>query len=161
MKLTLSIVVFIILLLGLVLLLLVHQSKSDQALGLTKQKLARCPEKPNCVCSEYQDDSKHFISPLRYELNHADVIKTLQDSIEQMGGEIQVAEETYLATIFKSDLFGFIDDLEIRLDTENRLVHMRSASRVGYSDRGVNRKRIETIVGLLKSTPDFIPTPEN
>jgi uncharacterized protein (DUF1499 family) len=65
-----------------------------------------------------------------------------------MGGSIQAENENYLAATFSSTIFGFVDDLELRIDPVQKVIHIRSASRVGYSDAGVNRKRI----ALLRKT---------
>ena len=62
-----------------------------------------------------------------------------------MGGDLVVDESSYLTATFRSRVFGFVDDLEIRFDTEMPIIHLRSASRVGYSDRGVNRKRVKRL----------------
>jgi len=60
-----------------------------------------------------------------------------------MQGSVRVESDTYIAAIFTSPLFGFVDDFEIRLDMAQKVIHIRSASRVGYSDGGANKKRTE------------------
>jgi uncharacterized protein (DUF1499 family) len=72
----------------------------------------------------------------------------VKHSVLELGGYIKNEQANYLASTFASTLFGFIDDVEIRIDAKQGLVHLRSASRVGYSDLGVNRKRVVA----LKST---------
>jgi len=67
-----------------------------------------------------------------------------------MGGSIQAENDNYLAATFSSSIFRFVDDLEIRFDADRKMIHMRSASRVGYSDRGINKKRIERVKILYK-----------
>ena len=62
-----------------------------------------------------------------------------------MGGRIEAESDHYLAATFSSAIFGFVDDLEIRVDSSERVIHIRSASRVGHSDMGVNRKRTELL----------------
>jgi uncharacterized protein (DUF1499 family) len=62
-----------------------------------------------------------------------------------MGGSVQVEHDSYLAATFTSSIFGFVDDLEIRVDSERKTIHLRSASRVGHGDGGVNRKRTERL----------------
>ncbi len=73
-------------------------------------------------------------------------IKTIVDA---MGGSIQAEKTDYLAAAFTSPIFRFVDDLEIRIDTEQRVIHLRSASRVGRGDGGVNRKRVERLRQLF------------
>lgn len=71
-------------------------------------------------------------------------------TIQEMGGVIHNETDDYIAATFISRIFGFVDDLEIRIDQNHRALHFRSASRVGYSDGGVNRKRVELFKRLYK-----------
>jgi uncharacterized protein (DUF1499 family) len=71
-------------------------------------------------------------------------------TIKDMGGIFQYAKDNYIAATFSSSIFGFVDDLEIRIDTNQRVMHFRSASRVGYGDGGVNRKRVELFKKLYR-----------
>jgi len=61
------------------------------------------------------------------------------------GGRIEEVDDSFLHATFRSSLFRFVDDVSCRLDDENNRIHIRSASRVGYSDFGVNRKRVEQL----------------
>ena len=150
MKKTFRIIVVIITILAAVVLvrfaMLGHSSKTGGAPGLVSGSLAPCPDKPNCVCSESGEDAAHSIAPLDYsgaltEKAWGDILQI----IKELGGEIRVANDEYIAATFSSSLFGFIDDVECRLDTSQKRIHIRSASRVGHSDLGVNRKRVETL----------------
>ena len=67
-----------------------------------------------------------------------------------MGGSIQAENDNYLAATFTSSVFRFVDDLEIRFDADRIMIHMRSASRVAYSNRSINKKRIERVKILYK-----------
>jgi len=119
-------------------------SRGKQPPGLVDGHLAPCPASPNCVSSE-QSDNKVFTPPLPFD-GEADVAwETLKQLITQHGGTIQQDEGIYLWATFSSRLFRFIDDVEFRLDPANQCIHVRSAARVGYSDLGVNRKRVETL----------------
>ena len=71
------------------------------------------------------------------------ILPRLKTVIREIGGSIQVEKADYLAATFTSSIFRFVDDLEIRIDTGQQLIHLRSASRVGRSDGGVNHKRLE------------------
>lgn len=125
-------------------------SQSGKPSGIVEGKLTKCPDKPNCICSEFEADASHFLEPIRYsEASAAEVLQQLNQSIQQMGGEIKTEKGNYLAATFTSSVFKFVDDLEIRLDVNQKLIHLRSASRVGYSDRGVNQKRLERLKDLL------------
>jgi uncharacterized protein (DUF1499 family) len=127
-----------------------HGSKSGQAPGLLSGSLAPCPDKPNCVCSEFGDAAVHYIAPLDYagtppEQAWGDVLQI----IKELGGEVVVANDEYIAATFSSSVFGFIDDVECRLEPSQKRIQIRSASRVGHSDLGVNRRRVETMTRLF------------
>jgi uncharacterized protein (DUF1499 family) len=127
-----------------------HGSKSGQAPGLLSGALAPCPDKPNCVCSEFGEAAAHYIAPLDYsdappQKAWGDILQI----IKELGGEAVVANDEYIAATFSSSLFGFIDDVEFRLEPSGRRIQIRSASRVGHSDMGVNRKRVETMARLF------------
>lgn len=68
-----------------------------------------------------------------------------------MSGNIQIEKENYITATFTSSIFRFVDDFEIRLDKKNNVIHLRSASRVGRSDFGINKKRIELFKQRYKS----------
>ena len=121
-------------------------SQSGEAHGLVEGRLKRCPDKPNCVCSEFKSDTDQYIEPLVIAAGDAaQVLPRLKTIVRQMGGSIQVEKADYLAVTFTSSIFRFVDDLEIRIDTDQKLIHLRSASRVGRGDGGVNRKRVERL----------------
>ncbi|MEO1135644.1 MAG: DUF1499 domain-containing protein [Pseudomonadota bacterium] len=122
--------------------LLVQQSKSGTAPGLADGVLAPCPASPNCVSSEAGTDEDHAIEPL--PLSAWD---KLPGVIEEEGGKIIVSQEAYIAAEFATPTLGFVDDVEFRL--AEGAVHVRSASRVGYSDLGANRKRVEALRAAL------------
>jgi uncharacterized protein (DUF1499 family) len=126
-------------------------SKSGVAPGLTDGKLTPCESKPNCASSEDKSDVAHYLEPILISKAISDnLINTIKKEISSMGGSIQNANTTYLSATFKSDIFGFIDDVEIRIDNEASLINIRSGSRVGYSDRGVNKARIEDLRSRLE-----------
>ena len=122
-------------------------SKSGKAPGLIDGRLTECPDKPNCVCSEHKTAS-HYIEPIIITDNITfDTVHVLKDVVLEMGGAIQFENDDYIAATFTSALFGFMDDMEIRIDSVQKVIHIRSASRVGHSDMDVNRER----TALLKS----------
>ena len=126
-------------------------SKSGEAPGLVSGKLSNCPNKPNCVCSEYKDDANHYIDPMVIPQDIAlDSLPILKNIIINMGGTIQQESNNYLAAIFTSSIFGFVDDVEIRLDRAQNTIHIRSGSRVGHGDAGVNKKRTDLLKTLFE-----------
>ena len=121
-------------------------SQSGEAHGLVEGRLQRCPDKPNCVSSEFVSDAKHYIEPLVYSADEAERVRPrLKTIIYDMGGSIQMEETDYLAATFTSSVFRFVDDLELRIDADQQTIHLRSASRVGHGDGGANRKRVELL----------------
>jgi len=112
-------------------------------LGVQGGKLAACPNKPNCVSSQASDDP-HAISPLNFSGDPVAAMKKLKSVVQAMP-RTQVVESRpdYLYVEFSTPLMGFVDDVEFYGD--GKVIHVRSASRLGYSDLGVNRKRVEAI----------------
>lgn len=114
-------------------------------LGVKDGKLKLCPSSPNCVCS-HDTDAEHQIAPLAYTGNGQeafDRLKSIVESSENAG--IVKSTPNYLYAEFTSKLMGFVDDVEFYLDEAAGTIQVRSASRLGQSDLGVNRQRIETI----------------
>ncbi|WP_207061861.1 DUF1499 domain-containing protein [Motiliproteus sp. SC1-56] len=123
-----------------------HQSKSGEAPGLVAGHLAPCSPKPNCVCSEAGTPPDKLVAPLPLPEGQADADwQRFQQVIRDQGGELKQVQGDYLAATFTSQLFGFVDDFEARRDVANGVIHLRSASRVGTSDLGANRVRVEQL----------------
>ncbi|MGH9676759.1 MAG: DUF1499 domain-containing protein [Candidatus Acidiferrum sp.] len=119
-------------------------SKRPDNLGLVDGHLAPCPSSPNCVCSQ-NADADHQIAPIQVG-DEKDPMARLASVIGGMSGaKVITTKANYLHAEFTSFVFHFVDDVEFLFDPETKLLHCRSASRVGHSDLGVNRKRIEAI----------------
>lgn len=127
------------------------QSRQQQPPSLVNAQLPACGEKPNCVCSEQLSEQKHTIQPINYLQNPNITTDTLREIITDMQGQIVHQDDSTISATFSSSLFGFVDDMAIRLDTNKKLIHVRSASRVGHSDGGINRKRIEAFTKRVKA----------
>lgn len=110
-----------------------------QDIGNLNGRLADCPDSPNCVCS-FESRESHSIQPL--QANLAQIQQVLMGLSE---ARIVSSEGNYLYAEFTSRIMGFVDDVEFLYDPDAGITHVRSASRLGYSDMGVNRKRIESI----------------
>lgn len=115
-------------------------------LGVKKGRLSPCPDSPNCVSSQAANsDQRHFILPLSYQDDIDSARRRLVNILAKLPrNRIVEQSENYLRVEFSSALMGFVDDVEFYFPEES-LVQVRSASRLGYSDFGVNRKRIEQI----------------
>ena len=119
--------------------------KRPTNLGVESGTLTPCPSTPNCVNSQAQD-AQHQIDPLTYTSTPAKAIADLKTVIETMERTKIITEtENYLYAEFTTKLMGFVDDVEFFLDEGANVIQVRSASRLGQSDLGVNRKRVETI----------------
>lgn len=114
-------------------------------LGVRDGRLAPCPNSPNCVSSQSSDPT-HQIAPLTFTTTPEKAIAFLKRIIQSLPRTKIITEsEDYIYAEFKSALMGFVDDVEFYLDPKTKVIQVRSASRLGESDLGVNRQRIETI----------------
>jgi len=119
-------------------------SRKQSAAGLQAGRLHQCPDSPNCVSSEHPHPTA-YIEPFRFEISAGQAMQRIRQVIVAQGGQVMTVRDEYIHAIFVSKLFRFIDDVEIRLDADSRQLHVRSASRVGHSDLGMNRQRIERL----------------
>ncbi|HVO67918.1 MAG TPA: DUF1499 domain-containing protein [Syntrophales bacterium] len=120
-------------------------------LGITDGKLLPCPDSPNCVSSQSQE-KRHFIEPIRYEGDQQRAMNRLITVIKGMKrSKIETVTDVYVHAEFTSAVFRFVDDAEFYIDDNTKTIHMRSASRIGYSDLGVNRKRLEEIRSMFNA----------
>lgn len=116
------------------------------------KRLAACTASPNCVSTlSAPEDSGHSIAPFRYSKTLSDATAQLKAVIAGLPRARLVEEdETYLHYEFTSLLLRFVDDVEFLFDEGAKTIHFRSASRVGYGDFGVNRRRMEDIRSRLQ-----------
>jgi uncharacterized protein (DUF1499 family) len=125
-------------------LAMVLASRRPGETGLVDGRLRPCPPKPNCVCS--QDTDEHAIEPLRFagDPDEAWTLLELLVRAERLA-EVVAVEGDYLHAVWRTPLLGFRDDVEFLLDRESACIHVRSASRVGHSDLGANRERVDAM----------------
>ncbi|MFM2061499.1 MAG: hypothetical protein RLZZ507_1169 [Cyanobacteriota bacterium] len=114
-------------------------------LGVESGYLSPCPTSDNCVVSQ-NADTKHAIDPITYHVDHDQAKETLLKVLTVVP-RTEVVEQTdnYIHALSKSRIFKFVDDVEFYLPADESVIHIRSASRVGESDLGVNRRRMEQI----------------
>jgi uncharacterized protein (DUF1499 family) len=116
---------------------------------MNPRALAHCPSSPNCVSTQ-APDKDHAIAPFRYRKSRAEAKEALKEVIRSLPRTKLVEEdESYLHYEFTSLLIRFVDDVEFLFDDEAKTIHFRSASRTGYGDLGVNRKRMEQVRALV------------
>ncbi|MEJ2056909.1 MAG: DUF1499 domain-containing protein [Desulfofustis sp.] len=129
-------------------LMLAGCSGTAPELGVNNGRLTPCPKTPNCVNSQAEDE-KHAIEPIVVAAAPQKTRDRLLKVVAaEKRAEIVRAEKDYIRTTFRSAFFGFVDDVEFYISgqrKDNTVVHVRSASRIGHSDLGVNRKRVERI----------------
>lgn len=111
--------------------------------------IGECPSKPNCVSSASSGDS-HYVAPFAIAGDAAEQWRSIVDAVSLLPRtRIVMKTERYIHAESRSRIFGFVDDLELALEASTGLVGVRSASRIGYSDLGVNRKRVERLRTIL------------
>ena len=119
---------------------------------MSLRSLPSCPSSPNCVSTQ-ATDAGHAIEPIRYRKARAEAKEALKGAIRSLPRTKLVEEdESYLHYEFTSLMFRFVDDVEFVFDDATKTLHFRSASRIGYGDLGVNRKRMEDIRRLVDGT---------
>ena len=118
-------------------------------LGVEASRLPPCPSSPNCVSSDAAD-SAHSIAAFALAIPSREAWLAVRESVESLSRTKIISETSdYLHAECTSAVFGFVDDLELHLRTAEGLIAVKSASRLGYSDLGVNRRRIEDLRALL------------
>ena len=118
--------------------------KRPPYLGVKDNRLSPCPSSPNCVSSQ-SDEEKHKIDPIRFTCPSGEAMDRLKKIVQMMKRTTLVRESPdYLHVEFRTFL-GFVDDGEFYIDGTQKVIHLRSASRVGYWDLGANRRRMESI----------------
>ncbi len=118
-------------------------------LGITDGKLAPPPTSPNCVSTQAEERS-HWIAPLTFEGEADTAIQQVKDVLSTFPQATIITEQgNYLHAEFRSATLRFVDDVEFLVEPETNRIHFRSASRIGHSDLGVNRARMEHIRTLF------------
>ena len=113
--------------------------------GLFKGKLQACKATPNCICTEDFDNKN--AEPINIQgVEAATAWEALKSVVVATGGKIESDDGKHLWATYTTPIFRFVDDFEARLDEQQAVIHLRSASRVGHGDMGVNKKRVDTII---------------
>jgi uncharacterized protein (DUF1499 family) len=120
-------------------------AKRPSHLGVVNDRFAPCPDSPNCVSTQAAD-VEHRIEPIPFDGPTDRVVQRLKSAIATVPRmRIVTEKDDYIHAEATSLIFRFVDDVEFLVDREAKLIHFRSASRVGRSDLGVNRSRMERI----------------
>jgi len=126
--------------------------RTTPALGVTDGALTPCPDSPNCVCSQAEDE-RHAIAPIAYAGSMEEARVALLSAIAAMEGASVVTDDVaYIRVEIHVKGFGFVDDAEFVFDEEAQVIHFRSSARVPYYDYDVNRKRMEGVRAAFEVT---------
>ncbi len=118
-------------------------------IGVQQGRLTACPSSPNCVSSDAPEGDDHYVAPLPLpETGGWDAARAAVASLE--GTQIVQEAQGYLHAECTTPLMGYVDDLE--LHAREGHIAVRSASRLGYSDMGANRKRVEALRARIEAT---------
>jgi uncharacterized protein (DUF1499 family) len=126
--------------------------KRPRNLGVNDGRLASCGRRLNCVSSQADPgDAQRYVAPIRVKGAAAEAIAAARRAVESMArARVVRAEGNYLHAEFRSKLMGYVDDVEFTFDASAGLLHVRSASRLGRRDYGVNRARVEALRARLE-----------
>ena len=124
------------------------------SLGVTNGQLQDCPNSPNCVSSTAESED-HSMPPIPFAEDADSAQSELNRLKEVIAANFPRAtliteDENYLRYEFRTFVFRFPDDVEFLAAPEDQLINFRSASRIGKSDLGANRKRMKKISGLME-----------
>ncbi len=126
-------------------------SKRPPTIGVVDGCLQPCdPERSNCVCSQHALEGRspgpHHVQPFAYEGDAGDAMtRIIAVLMQQKNCRIVVNRPDYLHAEYTKEPLGFIDDVEFYLSAAEQLIHVRSASRLGISDFGINRARVQEL----------------
>ena len=134
--------------------LLAGCSGAKPKLGIDSLKLMPCPSSPNCVSTQAKD-KEHFVNPIMVESTSLQIKERILKILSELNqSKVITTKENYIRAEFTSKIFGFVDDVEFyfpHTKSKKTTIHIRSASRIGYSDLGANKKRIEEIRTKFKA----------
>lgn len=143
-------IVSIVMMLGLA--MLSFNSGTAPTLGVTEGKLAPCPESPNCVSTQ-ADSQPHRMEAVSWPDDRGEALAKIKEVVSDNFARAKLVDQSpsYLRYEFRSLIFRFVDDVEFYIDQNASLIHFRSASRVGHSDLGANKSRMQKIVAALQN----------
>jgi uncharacterized protein (DUF1499 family) len=124
-------------------------------LGVKDGRLAPPKRTPNCVSSQADPaDAEHYVAPIPFRGDAAAAMAATRKAVEGMRDATVVRQEgSYLYAEYRTKLMRFVDDVEFLHDEKAGLIHVRSASRLGRRDFGVNRARVEAIRARIEGRP--------
>ena len=122
--------------------------KSKRPIGITDGKFQPCPKSPNCVSTQ-ATDAKHRLEPIRYDASIEKAKEKILNILNSLKRTIIITDtDNYIHAEVRTATFKFVDDIEFLFDDSEKIIHFRSAARSGWSDMGVNKKRMKEITKL-------------
>ncbi|MEM7131367.1 MAG: DUF1499 domain-containing protein [Chloroflexota bacterium] len=150
MKIALYVLIAILILAVALRLLIPFMSPEPDNLGVQEGKLASCPDTPNCV-SSFAAGGDAAIDPIEFTGSAGEAKASLLNVLDEMPrSTIRTNEPNYVRVVTRSPIMGYLDDNEFLIDEESGVIHVRAAARLGRSDLGANRMRIEQIRQLMQ-----------
>lgn len=126
--------------------------KNHKNVGVNNGLLNPCPDLYNCVCSQYTSHKRHYLTPWKYKGSPDETIPIISKVLtEESQIEIIKRTDNYIHAEVTVPVFGFIDDLEFLISEEKRVLHFRSASRLGTWDFGLNKFRLQKLKKKLRA----------
>jgi uncharacterized protein (DUF1499 family) len=133
-----------------VVFMVVKNTRIPGGLGVHEGKLSPVPTSPNAVSSQSEDPDKK-VEPIPFQGGLKESIEWIKEGLRAYGSiEILEEEENYIHAVHTTGKMKYKDDIEFYFDDESALIQFRSASRIGYSDMGLNRQRYDRFRELLK-----------
>jgi uncharacterized protein (DUF1499 family) len=145
---------FLAIVMGFIALRLIVFAISPRAIKVRPNggRLPECPDSPNCVSSQ-AERADQKIDPIKYSGPMEEAKLRMRLVIDSMpGAKVLQEDRLFMHVEFQTLVFGFVDDVEFIMDDAHKVIHVRSASRLGYSDLGTNRRRVEKIRTLFDNT---------
>ncbi|WP_189435876.1 DUF1499 domain-containing protein [Pseudovibrio japonicus] len=128
-----------------------QNSRVPDYVGVQDGQFAPLPKSPNAVSSQTQETASRHVDPLPMLATLEATQAALADTLQEMGrNKVRKAEGPYMHAVFTTEQMGYNDDVELWIDEQAGVVHYRSQSRVGYSDRGLNKTRYDRFSSIYK-----------
>jgi uncharacterized protein (DUF1499 family) len=120
---------------------------------VSKPRMAPPPKTPNAVSTlAPTDDEVHYAEPIAFTGSADEAMTAVLAAVHELErAAIQEQDERYVRLVVTTRLLRFKDDVELQVDPDAGQIHYRSASRVGASDLGVNRKRMRRVARAIQA----------
>ncbi|MFC7391924.1 DUF1499 domain-containing protein [Scopulibacillus cellulosilyticus] len=131
--------------------------EKNNILGVQEGRLAPCPKKSNCVSTEHPNLNRKML-PISYQqLTLPQAKEILINTIESLPKtEIKEQNDQYIYVEFKTPILEFYHDAEFYFNDQQKEIHFRSVSRIGFADFGSNKRWMQSVVArFLEAAPEI------